>query len=43
MERSKSRSLSARESTIVPYEIAGRATTLMQVVYRGTPSSTRRK
>ena len=27
-------------NAIVPYEIAGRATTLMQVVYRGTPSST---
>jgi uncharacterized protein (TIGR03437 family) len=27
-------------NAIVPYEIAGRASTLMQVVYRGTPSST---
>ena len=29
-----------RSTRIVPYEIAGRATTLMQVVYRNTPSST---
>ena len=27
-------------NVIVPYEIAGRASTLMQVLYKGTPSST---
>ena len=31
---------STQINAIVPYEIAGRATTVMQVVYRGTPSAT---